>query len=243
MSKILPIDSSIIETDILTFRNSQDKKTNSNGKHLPDLCMINNFKILNGRKIGGLTGKYTCYQYNGSSVADYIIAEPNIFNKMNYFQVLPLATYSDHCQIVANLDIKPKNPTNTDGKSYVEAPGQFKWDSNSKQKVNSYLRSHDFTKAIKILKQNLSQLHQTYIYMNTAVTDLTNILVNVSRNCLKLNKTQKRKTKSNKNREYFDYECYLKRKELQRLGRLFSNHPNNINIRNTYFQTKNNTKT
>ena len=74
--------------------------------------------------------------------------------------------------------------------------------------------------------------------MNTAVTDLTNVLVNVSRNCLKLNKTQKRKTKSNKNGEYFDYECYLKRKELQRLGRLLSNHPNNINIRNTYFQTK-----
>ena len=117
---------------------------------------------------------------------------------------------------------------------YAKAPGQFKWNSNSKQKVNSYLRSHDFTKAIKIPKQNL----ESDIHMNTAVTDLTNILVNVSRNCLKLNNTQKRKPKCNKNREYFNYECYLKRKELQRLRRLLSNHPNNINIRNTYFQTK-----
>ena len=84
--------------------------------------MINNLKILNGRKIGDLTGKYTCHQYNRSSVVDNIIAEPNIFNKINYFQVLPLTTYSDHCQIVANLDIKPKNPTNTGGKSYAKAP-------------------------------------------------------------------------------------------------------------------------
>ena len=80
-------------------------------------------------------------------IVDYIIAKSNIFNKINYFQVLPLTTYSDHCQIVANLDIKPKSPTNTGGKSYTKAPGQFKRDSNSKQKVNSYLRPHDFTKS------------------------------------------------------------------------------------------------
>ena len=84
--------------------------------------MINNLKILNGRKIGDLTGKYTCHQYNRSSVVDYIIAELNIFNKINYFQVLPFTTYSDHCQIVANLDIKPKSPANTGGKSYAKAP-------------------------------------------------------------------------------------------------------------------------
>ena len=79
--------------------------------------MVNNLKILNGRKIGDFTGKYTCHQYNGSSVVDYIIAEPNIFEKINYFQVLPLTTYSDHSQIIANLDIKPLNPTNVSKKA------------------------------------------------------------------------------------------------------------------------------
>ena len=97
------------------------------------------------------------------------------------------------------------------------------------------MRSLDFTKAIKILKRNLESATSD-THLNTAVTDLTNILVNVRRNCLKLDKTQKRKTKSNENGEYFDYEYCLKRKELQRLGRLLSNHLNNINI--TYFQAK-----
>ena len=61
-NEVLPIDSSITETDILTFRISQVKKTNVNGKHFVDLCMVNNLKILNGRKIGDLTGKFTCHQ-------------------------------------------------------------------------------------------------------------------------------------------------------------------------------------
>ena len=99
------------------------------------------------------------------------------------------------------------------------------------------MRSHDFTKAITILKQNLESSTSDK-RMNTAVTDITNILINVSKNCLKLSKTQKKKKNNNKSKEYFDSECYLKRKERQRLGRLLSSDPNNISIRNTYFQTK-----
>ena len=57
----LPIDSSMIQTDTYKFRNSQDKKSNTNRRHLADLFMVNNLKILNGRKIGDLTGKYTCH--------------------------------------------------------------------------------------------------------------------------------------------------------------------------------------
>ena len=53
---------------------------------------------------------------------DYNIAEPNSFDKINYFQVLPLTTYSDHCQIIANLDIKPVNPTNVSKEKLCQSP-------------------------------------------------------------------------------------------------------------------------
>ena len=105
---------------------------------------------------------------NGSSVVDYITAEPNIFDKTNYLQVLPRTTYSDHCQIIANCDIKPLNPTNVSKKSYDKTPGQFKWDSSSKQKINSYLRSHDFTKAVTILKQNLESSTSGHAYEHSS---------------------------------------------------------------------------
>ena len=56
----LPIDNTL-KTDSRSFthRYIQNRNTNTNGKHLADLCMINNLKILNGRKISDLVGKYT----------------------------------------------------------------------------------------------------------------------------------------------------------------------------------------
>ena len=154
-SNCLPIYNSITETDIHLSRNTQEEKTNSNGKHLAGLYMTNDLKIINGIKTDDLTGKYTCYQYNGSNAVDYMITKPKLFDKINHIPVVLFATYSDHCQMVKKVDIKPVNATNTSGKNYAKAPGQFKWEGNSGQKVNSYLRCHNFTKAIKILKQSL----------------------------------------------------------------------------------------
>ena len=90
--------------------------------------MINNLKILNGRKIDDLVGKYTCHHYNGSNTVGYIITETNLFDKIRYFQVLPLTLFSDHCPIIANMDIKSINSKskNTDQKNHIKAPDYFK---------------------------------------------------------------------------------------------------------------------
>ena len=58
----------------------------------------------------------------------------------------------------------------------------------------------------------------------------------LSKKCLKF-KSRSNKKKRKKN-EYFDPDCYSKRKELQRLGKLLSEKPNDINIRHSYFQIK-----
>ena len=46
-----------------------------------------------------------------------------------------------------------------------------------------------------------------------------------------------KKKKKRKKNEYVDSDCYSKRKELQRLGKLLSVKPNDINIKHSYFQT------
>ena len=86
--------------------------------------MINNLKILNGRKIG-------------SSAVDYIITETDLFDKVRYFLVLPLTLFSDHCPIIANMDIKSiiSKSKNTDQKNHIKAPGYLKWGINSKLKI------------------------------------------------------------------------------------------------------------
>ena len=124
----LPTDNTLqTDSSSFTHRYIQDKNTNTSGKH-PDLCMINNLKILNGRKIGDLVGKYTCYHYNGSSTVDYIITETDLLDKVRHFQVFPLTLFSDHCPIIANMDIKSisSKSKNTDQKIHIDAYAPFK---------------------------------------------------------------------------------------------------------------------
>ena len=54
-------------------RNSEDTTANNRGGELLDFCKANDFLIANGRKSGDLFGKLTCHQWNGSSVADYLV--------------------------------------------------------------------------------------------------------------------------------------------------------------------------
>ena len=74
-----------------------NKNENSYGKLLSDLCITHSLKILNGRTIGGLTGKFTCFAYNGNSTVDLLLATNTVKQKVNYFKILPLTEWSDHC--------------------------------------------------------------------------------------------------------------------------------------------------
>ena len=62
------------------------------------------------------------------STVDYIITETYLFDKVRYFQILPLTLFSDHCPVIANMDIKSVNSKskNTDQKYHIKAPGYFK---------------------------------------------------------------------------------------------------------------------
>ena len=48
--------------------------TYSRGKELLELCIGNQLRILNGRRFGNTTGRFTYFKTNGSSVVDYMIA-------------------------------------------------------------------------------------------------------------------------------------------------------------------------
>ena len=137
-------------------------------------------------------------------------------DKVRYFQVLPLTLFSDHCPIIANMDIKSINSKskNNDQKNHIKAPGYYKWSINSRQKILKYLNSNEFNKPLGNLKQNLLSPDKNDS-LNLAVTELTNILIHLSKNRLKFkSRTNKKNRKKN---EYFDSDCYSKRIELPRL--------------------------
>ena len=133
------------------------------------------------------------------------------------------------------MDIKSinSNSKNTNQKNHIKVPGYYEWDINSKQKILKYFKIYN--KPLENLKQNLLSPNKNDS-LNLAVTDLTNILINLSIKCLKFKSRSNEKER--KKNEYFGSDCYSKRKELQRLGKLLSEKPNDIKIRESYFQTK-----
>ena len=64
---------------------------------------------MNGRTIGYLTGKYTCYKYNENSIVDYIMTQTTMLQKVVHFKVKPITLWSDHCEIQVQLAIKKRS--------------------------------------------------------------------------------------------------------------------------------------
>ena len=92
----------------LPFRSSHDSFVNERGRYLIDFCISHDLHFLNGRTVGDLNGKFTCFQYNGNSVVDYCIISNSFSNNILYFMIhdhVPIL--SDHakltCQIKANF--------------------------------------------------------------------------------------------------------------------------------------------
>ena len=67
-------------------RQNCDQEINKNGKSLIDFCKNFNLRILNGRKVGDLYGKFTCFS-NGASSVDYGIASEGLFQFISNFSV------------------------------------------------------------------------------------------------------------------------------------------------------------
>ena len=73
----------IPELSDIPYRNSEDETTEGRGKELIESCISNGLAIINGRKLGDRKGQRTCFQYNGSSLIDYVICNNNTFECIN----------------------------------------------------------------------------------------------------------------------------------------------------------------
>ena len=71
------------ENDEQRFRRSQDSGTvNARGSNFLETCTALNLRILNGRIVGDLEDKKTCFHCNGSSVVDYVIGSKSILRNV-----------------------------------------------------------------------------------------------------------------------------------------------------------------
>ena len=204
-------------------RINQDKKTNEFGYELRDLCVSANLKILNGRTIGDLLGKYTYVGPKGCSTVDYIIASDNILSGKNEtvktFHVLVenINRLSDHCCTSVYLQkgegwVKEETlVTEIDASSVREKKLLFN------QQYENLINSAEVREtARKVLCNINTNLGKESI--DTVTQKVVDIIINVNKSCEVIGGGKerfKRKHKKRNNREpWFNLDCRkLKSKE------------------------------
>ena len=102
-------------------------------------------RIFNGRIVGDLEGKKTCFHYNGSSVVDYVIGSKAILQNVRYLIVNPLMPHlSDHCHVTyaikAILAGSPVSSSCSNGCNLSEH-NRLLWDTKLKNKLKECLES------------------------------------------------------------------------------------------------------
>ena len=77
--------------DILPPRKNKDKKVNTNGRLMTDICKTCDLRIVNGRSgFDNTIGEFTCQTYNGESTMDYVLVDSETFRKIDSFKILNL---------------------------------------------------------------------------------------------------------------------------------------------------------
>ena len=209
-------------------RNSEDKiPTDNRGKKLLEICKSLNLFIVNGRKTGDSFGKYTSFQWNGSSVVDYVIASQTLFNEIIFMKVGNFVPWiSDHC--ATHFQIALHNPEI--------------WENLSKQTTFEYSSlfwgsdiSKKFTNALKEYENVLNSVYDaSEIDMRS---QFTNTLLKIA-DIAGIKPIRKRKSKKDNNPLWFDRQCRVTKNRLRHQANLVKKHPYNTNQRIKLFEEK-----
>ena len=174
-------------------------------------------------------GEYTCHQWNGSSVVDYLITRSSDFKKIRNFSVGEFSPWlSDHCPIFTELDIRSpiaENPKNE--KTTKKNPG-FIWNENNVEEFKTNLTSETTkTQLDSLLSKNLDPIN--------LAKSIKDILISTAKKC---NVKEKKVCKENINPPWFDSECTKIKNHVRQLGNKLKKDSGNPLIRTELFDQK-----
>ena len=213
-------------------RNSQDKRKNPRGEELLDLYKGTDLLIANGRKPGDLFGKYTCHNWNGSSVVDYMIASKCFLENIIRFSVGSYVPWlSDHCLVKTDLlcGVSPGVGGDGVGEHNKIHPG-FIWDDISIDNFKENLKKLSNEVKIKswlcvpdpdpsVLAENIKNI----LWNNALMSDL---------------KSKKSGGEKKQSAPWFDKECRESKERVSELGKRLESCPGDQAVRNSVFASK-----
>lgn len=231
------------ETDTVEtkVRNNMDQGFNSYGPKFIDLCKTVPLRILNGRVLGDLFGKYTCHRPNGNSAVDYAAVSPCLFKSVRYFSVSDLKPHlSDHNPIELGLRVSSTFSLKQSVYTLLPKPNKVVWDRQLSDKFKFILESPD-------CKQSFDDFLQTGILPNqtsidSAVEFVSKVLIKTAENAGMEVKTgamprgavPRRSArvhlgscKRKSHPKWHDLECQTLLSDLKRTSKLLNNDPKN----------------
>jgi hypothetical protein len=212
-------------------RYNKDKKLDSRGKDLIDLCISNQLRFVNGRVLGDTFGNFTCYTTHGANTVDYVLVSEGILDHILYLKVNDFVPcLSDcHCLIQWSISANYSNEhVHIENCNTIETSPGYKWSDESSFLFQEALSSPELKQRLDNFIQMGCRSNENEI--NNAATELANIIISAANKSLKRRNFTKNK-KKNKNKKYFDTDLQILRKNLTNYGKYFSKYPCDLRIR------------
>lgn len=197
----------------------------------------NGLQILNGRTLGDSMGKFTCIQYGGSSVVDYLITSPGINKYVKYMSILPFTMYSDHKPLTLSLNFTTRVTNNLDLR-FDKAPLRYKHNSNSLRDLGIVLAdTHLIEQCELIVNKSYTQDRNGTHQLNT---DITNHLRTIGDKCLQTTKHLKPPNPHgpSNNSPWFNQDLRKSKTYVNKASRFVSDFPDSDYIRQNFYKVK-----
>ena len=219
-------------------RVSQDMIINEYGKELLEICTSCQLRILNGRKFGDLSGKYTCHKYNGSSVVDYCIVSDSMYSEITHFKVHPwLPLLSDHSMITVSIKRSKQKLLRDPIKQNIgeTLPRKFVWSKSSGEKYEQSFNDIDINKDIKHLLLSVVNNNNVEMKLNE-LNDIFNKAAD--RSLKKVNSVYKQSKQKRKKQIFHDTIYFETKRHIRFLARTLNINPFNMYIRSKLYSLK-----
>ncbi|ESO88701.1 hypothetical protein LOTGIDRAFT_165489 [Lottia gigantea] len=195
-------------------RSSEDVVVNNFGRKLLDLCKSIGCVIVNGRQgSDSNVGKFTFNSSRGSSVIDYVLADPFSFECLSNFTVENASEFSDHCALSFGFNYNPETVNLKRPPESLETVF-IKWDSK---------RSDEFRQSLTNQLIKLNELVDSYAScndVNILVKNITSLFYDISVSCFgrkqKIRNNSRRFSSKLKHNEWYDSNCRKARSKFNR---------------------------
>ena len=213
-------------------RNTQDSGSNSHRSKLLEITVSNNLIILNGRTVGDSSGHYTCYNWNGNSVVDLFICSSDILPAIQSLSVKSHTLYSDHNPVVLSLWSTPlsRAPSSSNIFNFQPAPNRYKTTAAS---LDSFKAAQEHPDVVASINDLLSEVQNCANKQQIAAINVRfiSIINSMANNHFAKPKQASASTIRPKHHAWFDKDCRIAKRELNKSVRILGNHPDNETIK------------